>query len=331
MTGRYQLVAIICAMGVALGIFIGGFRQIAQFRPGTGRLVWSLRFGAGALGVAKERGLDGKEYGPLALTVSRQGSEPTLWIADTYHYRLLQVQASSARSVTVPQSFLEDVCLASDNRVLLANNQGAQVLKVVGDQAQLAIPRRAEAPGYTTAIWSLTTDGGSGLWVEWVRIGRGSIHSQVDHYTLAGRDVREQVLDSRSVGWIAASPNHQLYIQPLWSGRGPLWVHVYTAQGRRIRTLALHIPPGDESAQLLGVDARGNLYVDLGRANVIRVFTAGGAVSANIRVPSSPIHAWIPGYVEPDGTLYLMDSTMSRFRVLRYRWHQRRRWRWQMP
>ncbi len=332
MSGRCQLMTVILAMILAMGVFVSGFRRISHFRPGPARLMWSLRFGSGPSSVGKDRGLDGKEYGPLAFSVSQSQRHPVLWIADTYHFRVLRISGHQSTSVDVPQSFLEDLCLADQQKVFLANNQGARVLRVRAGHASVAIHLGEPLPGYTKSIWSLTADGGSSLWVEWVRIGRGSIYSEVDRYPLIGGDTRERVLKQKTLGWMAVSPqNNQLYIQPLWDQQGPLVVHVYASDGIFRRTLHLPMPSSSGTAQLLGVDALGNLYVDLHGQNLIRVFRPNGRIKASIHIPASPIQSWIPGYVEPDGTLYVMDSTAQRFRVLRYRWHETRIWSWRLP
>ncbi len=333
MEGRTQLLAIIAGIGLSVAIFALGFQRVTRDRLGPGRVAWSLPFG-GPHGVAKNRGMDGKEYGPLAFSVGFPEDHATLWLADTYHFRVMKISQHHTTIISTPKSFLEDVGVSNKQQVFFADNQGPIVLSLKPGSNQPAALLKQHGLGYTETIWNLAVAGRSNLWIEWVRIGHGTIHSQLERYVLTSSPrevVSAKVVNQKTIGWLAVSPSGQLYLQPLWDGQGGLWLQVYSEQGRYLKRLHLLMPRRSASAQLLGVDRRGNIYIFIPSRHRVQIFNAEGQATLAVPVPRSPLHAWDPGYVAPDGSLFMMASSQSRFRILRFRWHRTQLWSWHLP
>lgn len=333
MQGRTQLLATIAGIVIAATIFTAGFQRVTRNGLGPGRIAWSLPFG-GLHGVAKNRGMDGKEYGPLAFSVSFRQDHATLWLADTYHFRVMKISQAKTTIISTPKSFLEDVGVSSKQQVFFADNQGPIVLSLKPGSNKPAALLKQHGLGYTETIWNLAVDGGSSLWIEWVRIGHGSIHSQLERYVLtptARGVVRAKVVNQKTIGWLAVSPSGQLYLQPLWDGHGDLSLEVYSEQGRYLHRLHLVMPRRCASAQLLGVDRRGNIYVFIPNRHRVQIFNAEGQATLGVQVPRSSLYAWDPGYVAPNGNLFMMASSQSHFRILRFSWHRTKLWSWHLP
>lgn len=333
MFGRTQLWLAGAGLCLAIVLFFIGFKSVAVWRPEPGRVAWTLPYGSQLKAVAVGNGQDGKKYGPLAFSVTGgSGNRTTLVIADTYNDRILTLHHGQAKAISVPGRFLEDVYAEDPDQVLATDNLNGVVLRISAGKVRslITLPHRR---GYTATVWAIAANSDANLWVEWIRVGHGLIHTEVDRYPLATLKPTP-ILSESQISWLGVSQSGDLYVQPLWDGAHALTIRVYDQAGQYRRTLVLKVPSRYHGAQLLGVDSLGDLFMDMHTSATasgpVLVYNQRAHLIATLGRPQKSIGSWIPGYVRPNGTLYVMDGRRDRLQIVRYRWHQVRGWSWQL-
>ncbi len=314
-----------------------GFHRISEWRQGRAHVEWSIPFGSASGEVGRGRGMNGRVYGPLAIAVGGSGGQRRLIVADTYHDRILEVSAHAVRAIPIADSFIDTVALSPDGRQIYAvDNRTPQIWAVDSSGARRWAELSPARPGYTQSIWDLAAGGASSLWMDWIRVGRGRVVTGLSRVADGQNgEFRQTITLPRVVASLARSPAGSLYVALPGNSDRWLRVVVYSPAGAVKRSLSLETAMPMQSPQLLGVDARGDIYLDLGSlshgAGPIEIFNRNGKSIGRFRVPPSPIGTWHPGSVQADGTVYVIDSTGDRFRVLRYRCRAVQRWVWRWP
>ncbi len=329
----------VAVIGLTLVAGLGaGFRRVSEWKYGRAQVAWSIPFGSGPGEIGRGRGMNGRVYGPLAIAVNGSGRRRRLVVADTYHGRILEISAHAVRTIPIADSFIDAVCLSPGGREIYAvDDRTTRVWAVDSAGAKRWAALAPAKPGYTQSIWDMAAGGAGSLWIDWIRVGRGSVETALSRVQAKpGQGAfRQPIAERGAVASLVRSPAGNFYVALPGNSARSLQVIVYSPAGVAERSVYVQTSTPMQTPQLLGVDVRGDLYVDLGSqghgAGPIEIFNRDGKPVAHFNVPPSPVGTWHPGYVQARGTVYLIDSTAHRFRVLRYRVYAVQRWIWRWP
>ncbi|AEJ38439.1 hypothetical protein TPY_0224 [Sulfobacillus acidophilus TPY] len=324
---------------VGILVFGLGWHRVSGWKVEAGPTVVNLPLGTAA---GKAVGLDGRVYGPLTFAVGAQG----LAVADTYHEQLLWFGRGPVTRRALPGMLVEDMVMTPDGVPLVADNRGSAIWRV-GAPRTTPLIKFAATRGYTEAIWHMgvTTDH---LYVEYVRLGRGGFSVRLDEYRLSGQFVRQVALtqSGRQGSWLplaglpisapvrtfVAGGNGVLYVEPaLADGATPV-IQLYRSNGQYLGQVTVQAGEPIQHLDLLGVNHEGWLYlgVNLTEAHRARVLiiTSRGTPVTEFPVRAVALYAATYGRVTPNGTLYLDQSTATRYRLQTWRVVSYRQWRW---
>jgi hypothetical protein len=309
-----------------------------------------LPFGPGANDPGKAVGLDDVQYGPLGFAVGGR----RLVVADTYHERLLWRPLGRPRdwhAVPVPHAILEGICYqASSASFYLADNRTLTILRLHDSHI---VPWRhvPEPSGATASLWQMAAGPRDLLYVEEVAFGHGRFRLELLELggdrrarTLAVTEAgQDWSLTPTAAGGVLNVPVHNFQVGP----DGVLYIEApslsasereilrYDPSGKLIGTVTVAAPGTIDDTALLGVDSAGRIYfgVNLGdprQAGLVLVLSSGGHVLVRIPVPPTTVQAAQYGWVAPNGTLYLNESTGEVFRLVAFRLVVRSRVVWRL-
>lgn len=338
---------------VGLLALVAGFRQRTTHVLGRGHVAWTLNYGNGLSDVGRERALDGRDYGPLAFAVAGRGADATLFVADTYHERILEVTAGKPpRAYPTPGAFLEEMAVGPGGVVYAADNHRHRILRL--DHGR-TVPVYTLPGGdrMTRVVWRMAATPTGDLLVDWIAVGEGQIRAYLDRIdprgvrVLARGVIRGGVEPFRGEGMVrsvAVQSDGTIYTEPLATSAGGQRIEKMSPDGAPAAAVNLSASTG--GAVLVGVDNRGDLYLVArtdgrprgghknsgGRGSQeLWVFDREGRLLARVSPPQGPDATWPPVVVTARGTVYWADAGRARWRIIRYRWRARKRWVWRLP
>lgn len=337
---RFWIGATVLAGLLAL---VAGFRQRTRYVLGRSRVVWTLNYGAGLDDVGRARAIDGRDYGPLAFAVAGHGADATLWVADTYHQRILEVRAGRRPTAyPTPNAFLGEMAAAPGGTVYVGDNRRHQVLRL--DHGRIApVFTLPGANRVTEVVWRLAAMPAGGLLVDWIAVGEGQIRAFLDRVgpggvqSLARGAVRGGEGPFRVEGMVqsvAVGPRSTIYMEPLGTTAGAQRIEKLTPRGEREGVVKL--ATSEPGAVLVGVDRRGLLYLltegsGAGSGETLWIYNPDGRLRTRLVSPQVASDTWQPVVVTDGGTVYWADSGTDRWKVLRYRWRAQKQWVWHLP
>ncbi len=327
---------------VAILMVMAGVRRVTTWTLAPAGAVVVRPFGSGRNAVGRAIGLDGRLYGPLAFAV---GSH-RMAIADTYQARILY-RGTREHTIAASKMMVEDVALTPSGAVLAADNRALAVWRV-GEGSPREVVAIGHQPGFTESIWRVEVGHSGQIYVEWVRFGHGTFAVGLSQYSRAGRFLRQlswseggqpaglkPIASSpvkQAIRTFQLAPNGDVYVET--PGGTPMQrrIRIYQPDGRWLRNVTITSPVPILHSDLLGVSRQGWIYLGINltipqKARIV-VATGQGRALANFPVGAVPVYAAVYGRVGPNGSLYLDQSTATRYRIVRWRPVGRQTWRW---
>ncbi len=294
--------------------------------------------------LAVAQGIDGRQYGPLGFVAEGR----SFWIADTYHHRLVEVTPGRPWKITDLGERLPEDLTATPQGLYFVDNQTLAVYRV-SDQHVVKIIQMTQEPGYSQAIWHMEAYQG-GLLIEGVKIGRGLTETWLAKYTDGGQFVRT-LNESEGSGSIPfhvdaaydistvvrsfqVSPSGRLYVEAAGNDRYQREVLVYSGEGRLVRRVAVLSPESIVHSELLSINRLGWVYMGI-NLNVpdhalILVVRPDG-LSTALHVSAVAVRSVVYGSGGPNGSVNLLQSTPSEYRIARWDLIPATVWQWRRP
>jgi hypothetical protein len=291
--------------------------------------------------LGRATGIDGRRYGPLAFAVH----EHAVVVADTYQQRLVWFKQGSRRHTLPATSMMvEDIALTPAGAPLVADNRNLEVWVWRHAQwhALVRVPRRR---GYAQAIWQIAAQP-TGVYVELVRLGQGTLGTELNVYNWQGRQVatvtqaeaRPSRLATHSLSATAfvkafvVAANGTIYVEPPAPGERQAVVRRYNDHGQFLSQVTIRLPVNARHVELFGVH---HDIIDLGvnltrgRHAYLVAANAEGRVLAVAPVHAVPIYAAVYGRIGANGRVYLDQSTAKDYIIDKWVLQKRQVWRWQ--
>ncbi|WP_053959526.1 hypothetical protein [Sulfobacillus thermosulfidooxidans] len=337
---RPWIIALLIAMGV-LGIFVRQHlarRQIWHFTTHP-IVVWSEPFGHRMDSLALAKGLDGQIYGPLAFVIWH--NHPI--IADSYQHRII-ISTHPWHIIATPELLVEDL-VHMGNSLYFVDNHTLAVYRIEHGKP-VKIIQLHPSPGQSEAIWHMAQDG-QHLLLEGVKLGQGQYETWLRQYKPNGQLV--QTLNVAKTRWnnpfevnsqypigvvvrsFVVAPNRQLVIEVAGDNPYERLIQLYNVHNRLIRQTQFVSPEAIVHSQLLGVNNMGWIYLGInltepGKA-LVEILTPKGRTMM-MKVRSVPVGSVVYGTVEPNGSLYLLQSTAKEYCIVKWALVPSERWTW---
>ncbi len=335
-------------LGIVLAIVMPTVAALGLHRVTTLSLreppsvVWKSPYGTQPTSVGDATGLDGRHYGPLAFALWGK----RLVVADSYNNRVI-LQIPHTQVVEAAPLMVEDLAVTPSGAVLVADNRELGIWRL-GSGLPIRLIRIPRETGVTEAIWHIAVGPRGEIVVQTLGFGQGRYHVTLNEYTRRGRLIREL---SRAEGGEAAnltplaghgpigiirgfeiSPTNELYVLPPSHQSFQRHIDVYRWDGQYVQQITVRSPEAIIDSTLLGVNRLGWVYVGVNlttahRARVLVVSSAGTLIN-DLKVHSIPVYSAVYGRVSPDGSLYLVQSTLHHYVIDRWALLERRAWRW---
>lgn len=343
-TGVQRILAGVGLLGVGLLAlsFLGWRRVTVWSLSTTPQVVWQARFGTGVSGVGETTGLDGRRYGPLAFSV--MGKQ--LVVADSYHHQIV-VTGPMLQRMSVDSLMVEDLAMTPSGSIILADNRQLAVWELTHGKPHqiIQIPRRT---GVTQAIWHIAVGSRGQILLQIVTFGHGQFEMQLNEYSPKGTFVRELAHAQGGQGMeltplaghgplglirdFEVSPDGELYVEPPSNQRFQRQIDIYHWDGRYAGEVIVSSPEPIQESQFLGVNRWGWVYlgINLNQPHQARVLMVSphGNILHDLAVDTIPVYSAVYGRVSANGTLYLVQSTLHRYRIFRWPLKSRYVWRW---
>ncbi|PSR31617.1 MAG: hypothetical protein C7B46_16590 [Sulfobacillus benefaciens] len=320
-----------------------GWRQVTVWSlSAKPQVVWQSRFGKGADDVADAIGLDGRRYGPLAFGVV--GNHVV--VADSYHHQIVYTGPVSQR-VAIGSLMVEDLAVSPSGSIILADNRQLTVWELTHGKLHeiIQVPRKA---GVTQAIWHIAVGAHGQILLQIVTFGHGQFEMQLNEYSPKGTFIRELAHAQGGQGLeltplaghgplglirdFEVSPSGELYVEPPSNLRFQRQIDIYHWDGRYAGQVIVSSPEPIQENQFLGVNRWGWVYVgvNLNQPHQARVLVVSphGEILHDLAVHPIPIYSALYGRVTANGTLYLVQSTVHRYRIFRWPLQSHHVWRW---
>lgn len=335
-------------LGLALAIVLLAVAALGLHRVTTlslrepPKVVWNSPYGTLPNSVGDALGLDGRHYGPLAFAILGK----RLVVADSYNNRVI-LHTPHTQVVEAAPLMVEDLAVTPSGAILVADNRELGVWRL-GSGLPIRLIRIPHETGVTQAIWHIGVGPRGEIVVQTLGFGQGRYQMTLNEYTRKGRLIRElshaeggeeanltPLAGHGPIGIIRGfeiSPTNELYVLPPSNQRFQRHIDVYRWDGQYVHQITVNSPEAIIDSTLLGVNRLGWVYLGVNltmahRARVLVVSSAGSVIN-DLKVHPVPVYSAVYGRVSPDGSLYLVQSSLSHYVIDRWALSQRRVWRW---
>lgn len=308
------------------------------------RVVWNSPYGTLPNSVGDAMGLDGRHYGPLAFALLGK----RLVVADSYNNRVI-LHTPHTQVVEAAPLMVEDLAVTPSGAILAADNRELGIWRL-GAGLPIRLIRIPQETGVTQAVWHIGVGPRGEIVVQTLGFGQGRYQMTLNEYTRRGRLIRElshaeggedanltPLAGHGPIGIIRGfeiSPTNELYVLPPSNQRFQRHIDVYRWDGQYLHQITVKSPEAIIDSTLLGVNRLGWVYLGLNlttahRARVLVVSSAGTVIN-DLKVHPVPVYSAVYGRVSPDGSLYLVQSSLSHYVIDRWALTMRRGWRWSL-
>ncbi|MHB1957360.1 MAG: NHL repeat-containing protein [Sulfobacillus sp.] len=326
-----------------LAVSLWGWRRVTVWNLSSQpHMAWQANFGTHEGNVGDAHGLDGRRYGPLAFSLLGQ----EIVVADSYKGRII-VTGPHPQQFSVSPLMVEDMAVTGSGSVIVADNRQLEVWMLRNREKRLLI-KVPQARGMTQAIWHLAVGSRGEILLQIVGFGHGQFEMRLNEYNRAGRFIREL---SRATGGegsdltplaghgplglirdFEVSPAGELYVEPPSNERFHRQIDIYHWNGQYAGGIVVSSPEPIQDSQFLGVNRWGWVYlgINLNQPHQARVLVVSphGTILNDMAVHAVPVYSAVYGRVSPKGSLYLVQSTPSHYRIEKWTLVSHRVWRW---